>query len=427
MQSFRQAEAVIAPASPWSLRRVLTAGIIGNVLEWYDFAVYGYFAPVLAEHFFPTGNRMLSLLAAFGAFAVGFLMRPVGAVLFGHIGDRYGRARALLISIAMMAVPTVCMGLLPTYAAIGPAASILIVILRMGQGLAVGGEFTSSIVFLAEHAPAPRRGFFCSWAMFGATTGTMLGAAVGGLLSGMLSPEDLARWGWRVAFISGIAVALVGIIVRRKLFDNPAGMERISPVRLAFRHHRREILRVFGLNLAPAATYYLLFVYAATWVAETSKVARSTALNITTGAIMVFLLIAPLAAWLSDRAGRRIISLAGMSACLILAWPLMWLMHCGLPWLITIGQMTFAGLLAVYMATIPAAMCEMFPHQVRVSAVSIGYGLAYAVSGGTAPAVAVWLTGYTGDPLAFAWYIMGLTAMSLAIAYRTRDRHGEAL
>ncbi len=169
----------VAPA--WTLRRVVTAGVIGNVLEWYDFAVYGFFAPILAAQFFPADDPRVSLLAAFAAFAVGFLMRPVGAVIFGHIGDRYGRARALCSSIAMMAVPTVLMGLLPTYETIGIAASLLIVILRMCQGIAVGGEFTGSIVFLAENAPQRRRGFFASFSMFGATTGTMLGAAVGGL------------------------------------------------------------------------------------------------------------------------------------------------------------------------------------------------------------------------------------------------------
>src|SRR5690606_5311816 len=196
-------------------KRVVTAGVIGNVLEWYDFSVYGFFAPILAEQFFPAGDRMVSLLAAFATFAVGFLMRPVGAALFGHIGDRYGRARALLLSIACMAIPTVLMGLLPTYASIGIAASIIMVLLRMCQGLAVGGEFTASIVFLAEHAPGRKRGFVTSFAIFGATAGTMLGGAVGAALSNAMSPEALASWGWRAAFISGIAVAIVGVIIRR--------------------------------------------------------------------------------------------------------------------------------------------------------------------------------------------------------------------
>jgi MHS family proline/betaine transporter-like MFS transporter len=414
-------------ARPWTLRRVVTAGVIGNVLEWYDFAVYGFFAPILAAQFFPSSDRMVSLLAAFGAFAVGFLMRPVGAVVFGHIGDRYGRARALLISVAMMAIPTVLMGLLPTYATIGVAASFLIVLLRMFQGMAVGGEFTSSIVFLAEHSPPRRRGFFASWAMFAATTGTMLGSAVGAAMSNLMSPEALAAWGWRAAFISGILVAVVGIIIRRNMLDTPASVPEISPVRLAFRHHRWEVLRVFGLNMAPAATYYLLFVYAATWIAESTPLARSAALDITTLSILTFLVVAPIAAWISDRFGRKLMLIVGMSSCMILAYPLAWLMHQTDAAAIAAAQMTFAALLALYMASIPAAMCEMFPHSVRVSAVSVGYGLAYAVFGGTAPAVAVWLISRTGNDLAFAWYIVVLTAVSLTVAFTTRERRGEPL
>jgi len=415
------------PTTPWTLRRVVTAGVVGNVLEWYDFAVYGFFAPILAAQFFPSGDRMVSLLAAFGAFAVGFLMRPVGAAVFGHIGDRYGRARALLISIAMMAIPTVLMGLLPTYATIGVAASVLIVLLRMLQGMAVGGEFTSSIVFLAEHSPPRRRGFFSSWAMFAATAGTMLGSAVGAAMTGLLSPEALTAWGWRAAFIAGIAVGIVGLILRRNMLDSPASRPEVSPVRLAFAKHGREVLRVIGLNIAPAATYYTLFVYAATWVAESTPLARSLALDITTVSILTFLIVAPLAAISSDRFGRKRMLIAGMASCLVFAYPLGWLMQLATPWSVAAGQMLFAALLATYMASIPAAMCEMFPHHVRVSAVSIGYGLAYAIFGGTAPAIAVWLISRTGNDLAFVWYLMGLTAISLGIALTTRERHGEPL
>ena len=299
-------EARAASAAPWTLRRVVTAGVIGNVLEWYDFAVYGFFAPILAAQFFPAEDPRVSLLAAFAAFAVGFLMRPVGAAIFGHIGDRYGRARALLFSIAMMAMPTVLMGLLPTYETIGIAASVLIVVLRMCQGIAVGGEFTASIVFLAENAPPRRRGFFASFSMFGATTGTMLGSAVGALLTNVMSAEALASWGWRAAFISGIAVAVVGIVIRRGMFDSPSKTAVASPLAVAFRDHRWQMLRVLGLNVASAATYYTLFVYAATWVSQTTTLPRAVALNITTVTILTFLVVLPVAAWLSDRFGRKL-------------------------------------------------------------------------------------------------------------------------
>ncbi len=414
-------------APPWTLRRVVTAGVIGNVLEWYDFAVYGFFAPILAAKFFPAADPRVSLLAAFGAFAVGFLMRPVGAALFGHIGDRYGRARALLLSVAMMAVPTVLMGLLPTYDMIGIAASLLIVLLRMCQGIAVGGEFTSSIVFLAENAPRRRRGFFSSFAMFGATTGTMLGSAIGALLTNTLSADALAGWGWRAAFVSGIVVAVVGIIIRRGMFDSPGKETLASPLTVAFREHPRQVLRVLGLNVASAATYYTLFVYAATWVAQTTSIDRPVALNITTVTILTFLVALPIAAWLSDRIGRKAMLLTGMTACLLLAYPLLTLMHGGAVATTAAAQMTFGALLAVQMAAIPATMCEMFPHGVRVSAVSVGYGLAYAIFGGTAPAAAVWLMTRSGSDVAFAWYLMGLTVISLVIALGVRDRHGEAL
>ena len=416
-----------ASARPWTLRRVVTAGVIGNVLEWYDFAVYGFFAPILAAQFFPAGDRVVSLLAAFGAFAVGFLMRPVGAALFGHIGDRYGRARALLISVAMMAVPTVLMGLLPTFATIGIAASFLVVLLRMFQGIAVGGEFTSSIVFLAEHSPAGRRGFFSSFAMFGATTGTMLGSAVGGLLTTLLGAEALASWGWRAAFVSGIVVGIVGIVIRRGMFDAPAAAPEVSPLKLAFRAHRWQVLKICGLNMASAATYYSLFVYAATWVAETTTLPRATALNFTTVSILTFLVVLPCAAWVGDRIGRKVVLLTGMGACVLLAYPLVSLMHAGHAATTVAAQMAFSALLAVQMSSIPAAMSESFPHAVRVSAVSVGYGLAYAIFGGTAPAIAVWLISRTGSDVAFAWYLVGLTAVSITVALSIRDRHNAPL
>jgi MHS family proline/betaine transporter-like MFS transporter len=420
-------ETSAANARPWTLRRVVTAGVVGNVLEWYDFAVYGFFAPVLAAKFFPAEDPRVSLLASFVAFAVGFLMRPVGAAIFGHIGDKYGRARALLFSIALMAVPTVLMGLLPTYETIGIAASVLMVLFRMCQGVAVGGEFTASIVFLAENAPARRRGFFASFSMFGATTGTMLGSAAGALLTGVLSPEALASFGWRLAFVSGIAVAVVGLVIRRGMFDTPRKAPAAAPLAVAFRDHRWPMLRVLGLNVASAATYYTLFVYAATWVSQTSAIGRATALNITTLTILTFLVVLPVAAWISDRFGRKVMLVAGMSACLLLAYPLVSIMHTGTVAATAAAQMAFGALLATQMSSIPAAMTEMFPHAVRVSAVSVGYGLAYALFGGSAPAVATWLINRTGNDTAFAWYLMALTAVSLVLALSIKDRRARPL
>jgi MHS family proline/betaine transporter-like MFS transporter len=292
----------------------------------------------------------------------------------------------------------------------------------MFQGMAVGGEFTASIVFLAENSPAKRRGFFASFAMFGATFGTMLGSAVGGLLTNLLTAEQLESWGWRAAFVSGIAVAMVGVVLRRNMLDSPARPPSLSPLKLAFRDHRFEVLRVFALNVGTATTYYTLFVYAATWVAEKTPLGRAAALDITTSSILTFLVVLPIAAWVSDRVGRRLVMLCGMTGCLALAYPLATAMHGTSALTIAAAQMTFSALLAVSMAPIPAAMCETFPHAVRVSAVSVGYGLAYALFGGTAPVVAVSLIAKTGNDVAFAWYIVAVTAVSIVVAFGLRDR-----
>jgi MHS family proline/betaine transporter-like MFS transporter len=414
-----------APA--WSLRRIVTAGVIGNVLEWYDFAVYGYFAATLGAQFFPADDPSSQTLAAFATYAVGFLMRPVGAALFGHIGDRYGRARALVISIALMAIPTVLMGLLPTYASIGIAAPFAMVVLRMAQGLAVGGEFTSSMVFLAENSPQSRRGFFTSFSMFGATAGTMLGSAVVGALTAVMSADALASWGWRAAFVSGIVVAAVGVAIRRGMFDAPGGATEKAPLKRAFREHRWQVLRIGVLNSGTAVIYYTLFVYAATWVPQTTTVVRATAIQITTLSMVTFLVVLPLVAALCDRIGRKRVMITGLVSCLLLAYPLVRLMHGGDPVLLAVGQLTFAALLACSMAPIPATMCETFPRGVRVSAVSVGYGLAYALFGGTAPLVAGWLIRRTGNDLAFVGYIVAVVALSLAVAATMRERRNEPL
>ena len=222
-------------------------------------------------------------------------------------------------------------------------------------------------------------------------------------------------------------MAVVGIVIRRNMFDAPASPPDVSPLRLAFRDHRWQVLRICGLNVGTAVTYYSLFVFAATWVAENTPVPRPLALNITTASILTFLVILPMAAAASDRVGRKFVLLTGMTGCLLLAYPLVRLMHVGDPLLTAVGQMTFAAFLACSMAPIPAAMCETFPHGVRVSAVSVGYGLAYAIFGGTAPAVALSLIQRTDDDLAFVWYIVAATALSLGVALTVRERRDQPL
>ena len=264
-------------------KKIIRAGIIGNVMEWYDFAIYGYFALIIGKLYFPSSSASTSVIAAFGAFAAGFLMRPIGSLIFGNIGDKLGRKRALLISVLMMAIPTFLIGLLPVHEQIGITAPILLVILRMLQGLSVGGEYTTSVVFLVENSPDGRRGFMASWSGWGAVAGILLGSAIASLITTLLTPVQLASWGWRLPFLIGIIIAFVGFYIRRHLPDiSPVSNQEkpTSPIREAFTHEWRSLLKIAGLNLVNAVAFYMIFVYATTWLQQTEHITASKTLDI---------------------------------------------------------------------------------------------------------------------------------------------------
>jgi len=411
----------------WSSRRTIIAGIVGNVLEWYDFGVYGFFASIIAVHFFPSENPSVSLIATFGAFAAGFLMRPVGACVFGHIGDRYSRGRALQLSVICMAIPTFLIGLLPTYETIGVTAAVLMVLMRMMQGMAVGGEYTSSIVFLAENAPVGKRAFYTSWSMFGATGGILLGSAVGAFMNAALSPEALNSWGWRLAFLGGIVVSLAGFFIRRGLGQQPPVTHEKLPLVVAFKSHGKDIFHIVGLNVAFAVTFYAIFVYLVTWLVDVVKLSRSVALEINTLSMVVLLVLVPLFAKLADAWGHKKMILFGVAGVAVLAYPLTLLMHQQDTRMILAGQLGFVVLVACYVASIPAAMAEMFPQKIRVTAVCVSYNISFAVFGGTSPMAAEWLISSTHNDVAFAWYIAVSSVISFLFALTIIERRNEPL
>lgn len=406
----------------------IIAGMIGNVLEWYDFAIYGFFAPILGKLFFPSDDPTTSLIASFGAFAAGFLMRPIGGALFGHIGDRYGRKKALNISVLMMAIPTFLIGLMPTHAQIGVGAAVILVLLRMLQGLSVGGEYTSSIVYLAESAPKGKRGLFTSASIIGGTGGILLGSLLGSVITGMLTEAQLQAWGWRIPFLLGILVAGVGYILRRHMPETIAEGEKVENPLKIMQKRWKQVLRVGGLNLLAAITFYALFVFTVTWLVDYVHESRTIALQLNSIGLLVFMIAIPIFAFLSDRIGRKPIIVGGAIAILLFAYPLFWLMHHHNEAMILAGGTGMAILAAAYMAAIPVTLTEMFPANIRVSAVSVGYNLAYAIFGGTIPMVAVWLIEKQHDDMAFVWYIMAAAVISLGIALSiTYKGHKEEL
>ena len=411
----------------WSEGRTLAAGVVGNVLEWYDFGVYGFFASIIATEFFPSEDPVVSLISAFGAFAAGFLMRPVGGMIFGNIGDKYGRSVTLQLSVLCMAVPTFLIGVLPTYEKIGVAAAVLMVLMRMLQGAAVGGEYTSSIVFLAERAPTGKRAFYTCWSFFGAVGGILMGSAVGAFLSNILSTEALNAWGWRVAFMGGIVVSLSGYVIRKGMTEEAGEKPDKMPLAEAFRFHKLDMVRVTGLNVVNAVTFYLMFVYAVTWMMNNVHLPRSEALDVNSLSMLLLLLLIPIFARVSDAWGRKLMLMISIGGIAVLAYPLIRLMHHTDPLWILGGQMGFSVLVALFGATIPAAMAEMFPRKVRVTAVSVSYNVTFAILGGTSPMVAVWVINRSHDDLAFAWYIAGAALISFLVTLTLKDRRNEPL
>ncbi|MCB9053620.1 MAG: MFS transporter [Lewinellaceae bacterium] len=395
----------------------ITAGVAGNILEWYDFAIYGFFAPVLVQLFFPAEDPTTSLIASFGAFAAGFLMRPVGGALFGYIGDRVGRKRALNLSVLLMAVPTFLIGLIPTHAQIGMGAAVILVFLRMLQGLSVGGEYTSSIVYLAESAPEGKRGLFTSTSMMGAIGGILLGSFLGSIITGMLTEAQLQSWGWRIPFLFGILVAGIGYLIRRHMPETLSEQEeKENPLR-TLRRNWVQVVQVSGLNMLSAIFFYALFVFVVTWLVDYVEESRTLALRLNSVSLLIFMVAILFFAHLSDRIGRKRLIIPGAVAIILFGYPLFWLMHHHDETMILAGEIGLAVLAAAYMAPIPATLTEMFPKNIRVSAVSVGYNLAYAIFGGTVPMVAVWLIKKEHDDLAFVWYIIAAAVVSLIVAF----------
>ena len=412
----------MTPEPPGSTRRNVLGGSIGSVLEWYDFAVYGYLAPIIGQAFFPAGDPLVSLLAAFGVFAAGYAARPIGGVLFGWLGDRLGRKPVLSVSVTAMGVTSFAIGLLPSYAEIGAAAPAMLVALRIVQGLCVGGEFPGAMVFLAEHAPPERRGFYASWAQSGSFFGILLGSGVAALANGVFGAETMHAWGWRAPFLLSAAIAVTGVVLRRRINETPAirmieATAEPAPI-VVFQKHWRAVIRIFALTMMATIGFGMMFVYAASYLSTRLHVPAARALEINT--ISLFALVAAIApaAMLSDRIGRKPVLLLGGIGLALSAWPAWWLMHHSSTLAIASGQLIFAIFYGIYVSQMPVVAPEMLPAEVRVSGTAIGYNLCIGTLGGTTPLVATYLTARTGDDFAPVYYYL-IAAVPTLIAVAT--------
>ena len=398
-----------------STRRTIAVGAIGNVLEWYDFAIYGYFAAAIGRTFFPSEDPVAQVLAAFGIFAVGFLMRPVGGALIGHIGDRFGRRAALTFSVAAMAIPTFLVGALPGYTVLGVAAPIALTILRMIQGLSVGGEYTTSIVFMVERAPPGRRGLIGAMAGCGAVGGILLGSATGTLLASTMSAEALDAWGWRIPFLVGLLVGLAGFLLRRHVHETPKSHQAArSPLAETLRNHGPLLARLAALSVFNSVGFYLMFVYIVSWLQLVDGMAPAHALGINTISMALLLPLMIAMGWATDRIGRKPVMLGALVFGFVGALPFFWLMHHDDSAFVLLGQMGFVLAVGTFVGTQPAIMVEAAPVAVRCTAIALGYNVTLGVVGGLSPLAATGLVERTGNDYSPAFMIMAAAAISFA-------------
>lgn len=409
-------------------RKAITAGVIGNVLEWYDFGVYGYLVPTISALFFPGGDPTVSLLQTFAVFGVGFVMRPVGSILFGIYGDKYGRRKALSAVIFVMALATFAMGLLPTYAQAGILAPALLVVVRLFQGLSVGGEFGGSTAYIVEFAPAGRRGFLGSFQLVGVAGGFLLGSLTAALFISALPEADRLSWGWRLPFLFGIAVGIVGAYLRWRIKDTPKfteieeqGAVAKAPLTEALRDHPWETFLGFGTTLHNTVAYYIALIYMGSYMVTVAKLPQKTVLWIGTFCLAVFVALLPLMGWLSDKVGRRPLLIFSCVAYVVLGYPFFLLASYGTVLTAVLAQLLMVVLYAPYAGTCPSFYTEIFPTRVRYTALSVGYNIAVAIFGGFAPFIATFLVRETGSVYAPAFYVIAAAVATGLILLKVRE------
>ena len=381
--------------------RTILAGCIGNALEWYDFAVYGYFAAVIGRQFFPAQDPTVSLMAAFGVFAAAFLARPIGSVIFGHVGDRFGRKPALVFSVAAMATATTLIGFLPNYTEAGIAAPLLLIVLRLIQGVSVGGEHATSLVFLVENSQPGRKGLTGSFAVGAVTVGMLLGSAIGSIVTSYLSSTALDAWGWRLPFLFGTVLGVMALYLRQSVIaeDNLAPAHDLPPIVQAMRFDWRGLLRAFLMTMTPAVGFYLTFVYLISYMRHVDGLTVSTSLRINTISMVFMLLATPVGGILSDKLGRRIVLGGALIATLLCVRSLFRLLGSHDLAEIALGQIGLATLLGIYGGAYPVALAEMFSPGIRCSAASFSLNLGMGILGGN-DAVG---RGVSGEPGTFRY------------------------
>lgn len=401
-------------------RKVITASFIGNFVEWFDYAVYGYLAITISKVFFPDADPQVALLSTFALFAISFLVRPIGGFFWGHYGDRVGRREALALSILIMSAATFCIALIPSYSVIGIWAPILLLVMRVAQGFSASGEYAGASAFLVEYAPRRKRGIYAAVVPASTATGLLLGSLIAGMLTTLLSDEDLTNWGWRLPFLLAAPMGLIGRYIRSKLEETPAFRELAekdeaikAPARDLFRDHWKSLLLASGVVLLNAVGFYVILSYMPTYLITVVKLPEGQSHFATTVALLTYIFFILGTGYLSDRFGRKRMLILASISFIVLTVPAFIVLDTGNFLMILLIQILLGAMLTLNDGTLPSFLAEIFPTKIRYSGFAVSFNLSNALFGGTAPFVATWLIGATGNDLAPGFYLVGAAIISL--------------
>lgn len=407
------------------LKRAVGAAALGNTMEWFDFGVYSYLAVIIGQVFFPDASNTAQLIASFGTFAAAFLVRPIGGMVFGPLGDRYGRQKVLAFTMVMMSIGTFCIGLIPSYASIGIAAPILLLLARLVQGFSTGGEYGGAATFIAEYSTDKRRGFMGSFLEFGTLAGYLLGAS---LVTGMIAwlpHEDMMSWGWRIPFFLAAPLGLFGLYIRLKLEETPAFKEHMDK-REEIEHNKpqqtlwqmlrtqsKPLLKCIGLVLLFNVSNYMLTAYMPSYLTGILGLSELSGLLLVMVVMFIMMPLTLMWGFFTDRLGRKPVIGFGALGLIVLALPAYMLLGSGNMYLVFAGLAILGLLHTCFSGTMPATLPALFVTDIRYSALAIGFNLSVSLFGGTTPLIAAWLVDKTQNTLMPAWYMMGAGVIGL--------------
>lgn len=406
------------------LKKAITAAALGNAMEWFDFGIYGFLAYALGQVFFPKATSSVQMIATLATFSVPFLVRPLGGLFFGILGDKIGRQKVLAITIIIMSISTFCIGLIPSYQKIGILAPVLLLIVKMAQGFSVGGEYSGAATFIAEYSPDRKRGFMSSWLDFGSIAGFVSGAAIVLLISNFLTHEVFLDWGWRVPFFLAAPLGLIGLYLRHALDETPAFQKQVdnlknSPeamINLSFRKivftQWKPLLVCIGLVIVTNVTYYMLLTYMPSYLSYSLGYAEKHGVLIIIVVMIGMLFVQPVIGLLSDKVGRKPFVILGSLALLLLAIPCFKLLNGDRGILIFLGLLLLAIILNCFTGIMAATLPAIFPTHIRYSALAIAFNISILIAGLT-PTLAAFLVEYYHDIMMPAYYLMLVALLGL--------------